>query len=213
MFVPCSLQKTEKRSTIFDILLFVDSPLQSACLLVRVCPWRLVVPLRQRGRQPIPLRRPHLRRKWRRPSRLRQRLRHSSLSPNPPKWIPLPLRQPPRPLMERSLLSPVVCRLLSMLMILSKKERQSEHCTPPSSPTAQRKSRHQPPDPNTASTASTTARSSTMRSTVSKGNTGASEGTATHNAVAEGNAPPPVKTCCAEGEASATATHRAEAEA
>ena len=50
-------------------------------------------------------------------------------------------------------------------------------------------------------------------SAVSKGNTGASEGTATHNAVAEGNAPPPVKTCCAEGEASATATHRAEAEA
>ena len=64
---------------------------------------------------------------------------------------------------------------------------------PPSSPAAQRKSRHQPPDPNTASTAST-ARSSTTRSTVSKGNTGASEGTATHSAVAESNAPPPVNT-------------------
>jgi hypothetical protein len=32
------------------------------------------------------------------------------------------------------------------------------------------------------------------RSAVSKGNTGASEGTATHSAVAEGNAPPPVNT-------------------
>ena len=78
------------------------------------------MPLRQRGGQPIPLRRPHLRRLRRRPSGLRQRLRHSSLSPHPPKWIPLPLRQPPRPPMDRPLPSPVVWRLLSMLRILSK---------------------------------------------------------------------------------------------
>jgi hypothetical protein len=31
----------------------------------------------------------------------RQRLRHSSLSFHPPKWIPLPLHQPPRPPMDR----------------------------------------------------------------------------------------------------------------
>ena len=99
--------------------LFASSPHQSACLL-RVCPWRLVMPLRQRGGQPIPLRRPHLWRLRRRPSGLRQRLRHSSLSPHPPKWIPLPLRQPPRPPMDRPLPSPVVWRLLSMLRILSK---------------------------------------------------------------------------------------------
>ncbi len=78
------------------------------------------MPLRQRGGQPIPLRRPHLRWLRRRPSGLRQRLRHSSLSPHPPKWIPLPLRQPPRPQMNRPLPSPVVWRLLSMLRILSK---------------------------------------------------------------------------------------------
>ena len=78
------------------------------------------MPLRQRGGQPIPLRRPHLWRLRRRPSGLRQRLRHSSLSPHPPKWIPLPLRQPPRPPMDRPLPSPVVWRLLSMLRILSK---------------------------------------------------------------------------------------------
>ena len=46
--------------------------------------------------------------------------RHSSLSPHPPKWIPLPLRQPPRPPMDRPLPSPVVWRLFSMLRILSK---------------------------------------------------------------------------------------------
>ena len=46
-----------------------------------------------------------------------QHLRHSSLSPHLPKWIPLPLHQPARPSMERPLLSPVVCRLLSMLRI------------------------------------------------------------------------------------------------
>ncbi len=69
---------------------------------------------------PIPLRRPHLWRLWRRPSGLRQRLRHSSLSPHPPKWIPLPLRQPPRPPMHQPLPSPLVWRLLSMLRILSK---------------------------------------------------------------------------------------------
>jgi hypothetical protein len=36
------------------------------------------MPLRQRGGQPIPLRRPHLWRLRRRPSGLRQRLHHSS---------------------------------------------------------------------------------------------------------------------------------------
>ena len=55
----------------------------------------------------------------RQPSGLRQCLRHSLLSPHPPKWIPLPLHQPLHPSMERPLLSPVVCRLLSMLKILS----------------------------------------------------------------------------------------------
>jgi hypothetical protein len=78
------------------------------------------MPLRQRGGQPISLRHPHLRRLRRRPSGLCQHLHHSSLSPYPPKWIPLPLRQPPRPPMDRSLPSPVVWRLLSMLRILSK---------------------------------------------------------------------------------------------
>jgi hypothetical protein len=62
----------------------------------------------------------HLCQLRRRPSGLRQRLRHSSLSPHPPKWIPLPLRKPPRPPMDRPLPSPVVWRLLSMLRILSK---------------------------------------------------------------------------------------------
>ena len=46
------------------------------------------MPLRQRGGQPIPLLRPHLWRLRRQPSGLRQHLRHSSLSPHPPKWIP-----------------------------------------------------------------------------------------------------------------------------
>ena len=79
------------------------------------------MPLRQRGGQPIPLRRPYLRLR-RQPSGLRQRLRHSSpsLSPHLPKWIPLPLREPPRLPMDRPLPSPVVWRLLSMLRILSK---------------------------------------------------------------------------------------------
>jgi len=37
MFVPCSLQKSEKKSHIFDILIYrMDSPHQSACLLIRV---------------------------------------------------------------------------------------------------------------------------------------------------------------------------------
>ena len=37
MFVPCSLQKSEKKSHIFDILIYrTDSPHQSACLLIRV---------------------------------------------------------------------------------------------------------------------------------------------------------------------------------
>jgi len=80
------------------------------------------MPLWQRGGQPIPLRCPHLRRQRQRPSGLWQRLLHSLLSPHPPKWIPLPLRQPPRPPKERPLPSPVpvVWRLLSMLRILSK---------------------------------------------------------------------------------------------
>jgi hypothetical protein len=52
-----------------------------------------------------------LRRLRRRPSGLRQCLCHSLLSPHPPKWIPLPLRQPLHPSMERP--------LLSMLKILS----------------------------------------------------------------------------------------------
>ena len=57
------------------------------------------------------------------PSGLRQRLRHSTLSPHPPKWITLPLRQPPRPLMDRPLLVlPVVWRLLSMLTIYRRGE-------------------------------------------------------------------------------------------
>jgi hypothetical protein len=75
---------------------------------------------RQRGGQPIPLWRPHLQQLRRRPSGLRQRLRHSSLSPHPPKWIPLPLRQPPCPPMDRPLPSPRVWRLLFMLRILLK---------------------------------------------------------------------------------------------
>jgi hypothetical protein len=81
-------------------------------ILVRVCPWRLVMPFRQRGGQTILLWRRHLRRLRQRPSGLHQRLRHSSLSPHPPKWIPLPLRQPPCPPMDRPLPSPVVWRLL-----------------------------------------------------------------------------------------------------
>ena len=119
----------------FLILLFVDSPHQSGCLLVRVCPWRLVVPLRQRGGQPIPLRRPHLwqlpqrlhllQRLRRRTSGLRQRLRHYLLSPQLPKWIPLPLYQPARPqmvlrpLLVLPVVSPVVWCLLSMLRIFA----------------------------------------------------------------------------------------------
>jgi hypothetical protein len=110
--------KKQRKDPHFDKCRLLFAHPITACLL-RVCPWRLVMPLRQRGGQPIPLRRPHLRRLRRRPSRLRQRLRHSSLSPHPPKWIPLPLHQPPRPPMDRPLPSPVVWRLLSMLRILS----------------------------------------------------------------------------------------------
>ena len=62
---------------------------------------------------------------------------------------------------------------------------------PPSSPAAQRKSRHQPPDPNTASAGSTCAKRTTTHITFSKGNTGASA------------------TSCAEGEGAAT--HSTEA--
>ena len=79
------------------------------------------MPLRQRGGQPILLWRRHLCRLRRRPSGLHQRLRHSSLSPHPPKWIPLPLRHPLRLPMDRPLPSPVVWCLLSMLRILSKR--------------------------------------------------------------------------------------------
>ncbi len=97
------------------------------------------MPLRQRGGQPIPLRRPHLRRLrrqphlqrlQRQPSRLRQRLRHYLLSPHLPKWIPLPLRQPARPQMVHPLqvspvVSPVVWRLLSMLRIFTLRNNRS----------------------------------------------------------------------------------------
>ena len=87
-------------------------------VLIRECPWRLVMPLTQRGGQPILLWRRHLRWLGQRPSGLRQRLHHTSLSPHPPKWIPLPLHKPPRLPMDRPLPSPVVWRLLSMLRIL-----------------------------------------------------------------------------------------------
>ena len=93
----------------------------------------LVVPLRQIGGQPIPPRHPHLRQlRWRlhiqwlqrRPSGLCQHLRHSLLSPHLPKWIPLPLHQLARPSMECPLLSPVVCRLLSMRRIYRRVARR-----------------------------------------------------------------------------------------
>jgi hypothetical protein len=79
---------------------------------------------------------------------------------------------------------------------------------PPSSPAAQRKSRHHLPDPNTASAASTGAKRTTTRRAVSKGNTGASatgcaegEDAATHSAVANTGAS---ATGCTEGEGAAT---------
>jgi hypothetical protein len=65
------------------------------CILVRVCPWRLVIPLRQRGGQPILLWRRHLRWLWQRPSGLHQHLRHSLLSPHPPKMDSI--ASPPTP--------------------------------------------------------------------------------------------------------------------
>ena len=104
----------------FLILLFVDSPHQSGCLLVRFCPWRLVMPLMQRGGQPILLWRRHMCRLRQWPSGLSQRLRHYLLSSHPPKWIPLPLHQPPCLPIDQPLPSPVVWCLLFMLRILSK---------------------------------------------------------------------------------------------
>ena len=60
-----------------------------------------------------------------RTSGLRQRLRHYLLSPQLPKWIPLPLYQPARPqmvlrpLLVLPVVSPVVWCLLSMLRIFA----------------------------------------------------------------------------------------------
>ena len=64
-------------TVVLDIIIFIiTTPSSSACLLARVFPLRIVVPLRQRGGQPITPWRPHRlrRRRRRRPSGRRQHL-------------------------------------------------------------------------------------------------------------------------------------------